>query len=194
MAQSLYEPDPRYDPSSAVINGKLCVWGGKAVASTSLQVYHPYLESWRQLSTQGPRLPGLYGGASAHSENYLYIYGGQDDNFSRSGCLHKLDIETSTWILLAIHSADAPMKKVACEMIVYENLVIVIGGHGIRNGLIQPGSMWRKERNTDDDENPNTKGSTNEMHKYDLSEGEGANCTSVSGKTIFMTYNSTLHV
>ena len=175
MAQSLCEPEPRYGPCSAVIDGELCVWGGKMVAVTSLQVYHPYLESWRQLDTQGPPLPGLYGGASAHSENYLYVYGGIKNGNSKSGCLHKLDIKTSTWILLAAHSADAPMKKVACGMIVYENSVIIIGGFCKRNGPIQPGSKWRKKRDTDEDDNPNTEGWTNEMHKYDLSEGEEVN-------------------
>ena len=182
-----------YGPCSAVINGELCV-----LETTSLQVYQPYLESWRQLDTQGPPPPGLYLGASAHSENFLYDYGGyKSDNVSYSGCLHRLDTKTSSWILLAAHSADAPMKKVSCGMIVYENSVIIIGGYGIQNGPIQPGSKWRKMRDTDDDDNPNTKGWTNEMHQYDLSEGEGVNCTSlisVSGKRVNFTYNSTLHV
>ena len=176
MAESLYEPDPRYTLYSSVINGELCVWGGKTVATTSLQVYHPCLESWRQLHTHGPPPPGLYLGASAHSENYLYVYGGVKDDRSYSGCLHKLDTKTSSWIQLAAHSANAPMKKVGCVMIVYKNSVIIIGGWGIRNGPIQPGSEWRKLKK-DDEQDLNTKWWTNEMHKYDLREGEGINCT-----------------
>ena len=176
MAESLYEPDPRYRPYSSVISQELCVWGGKAVATTSLLVYHPCLESWRQLDTRGPPPPGLYSGASAHSENYHYIYGGfKDDHVSFSGCLHRLGTKTSSWTQLAAHSANAPMKKVGCGMIMYENSVIIIGGWGIRNGPIQPGSEWMKERGNDDDENPNTKGWTNEMHKYDLREGKWKN-------------------
>ena len=178
MAQSLYEPDPRYGLYSAVINEELCVWGGK-VAGTSLQVYHPCLELWRQLDTRGPPPPGLYAGASAHSENYLYVYGGVKDDGSKSGCLHRLDTKTSSWTQLAAHSADAPMKKGGYEMIVYKNSVIIIGGFGVRNGPIQPGSEWMKWRDKDNDEGPNTKGWTNEMHKYDLREGEGVNCTSL---------------
>ena len=96
MAQSLYEPDPKYGPCSAVINEELCVWGGELVATTSLQVYHPCLESWRQLDTQGPPPLGLHLGASAHSENYLYAYGGSKDDGSFSGCLHRLDTKTSS--------------------------------------------------------------------------------------------------
>ena len=174
MAESLYEPDPRYRPYSSVINGELCVWGGKTVATTSLQVYHLYLESWRQLDTRGSPPPGLYLGASAHSENYLYVYGGvKDDNVSNSGCLHRLDTKTSSWTQLAAHSANAPMKKKGSAMIMYENSIIVVGGWGIRNGPIQPGSEWRKLRDKDDD--PSTEGWTNEMHKYDLREGKGEN-------------------
>ena len=171
MAQSLYEPDPRYCPFSAVIHGELCVWGGKSVVTTSLQVYHPCLESWRQLHTQGPPPPGLYGGASAHSENYLYVYGGVRHDGLYSGCLHRLDTKTSSWTQLAAHSANAPMKKMGCGMIIYENSVIIFGGWGIQNGPIQPGSEWRKRRDRDNE------GWTNEMHKYDQCEGEGVNCT-----------------
>ena len=174
MAESQYEPDPRYTPCSSVINGELCVWGGKDVATT-LQVYHLYLESWRQLHTRGPLPPGLYLGASAHSENYLYVYGGVKDDGSYSGCLHRLDTKTSFWTQLAAHSANAPMKKRGSGMIIYENSVIVVGGWGIRNGPIQPGSEWMKGRDEDDEEDPSTEGLTNEMHKYDLSEGKGEN-------------------
>ena len=166
MAESRFEPDPRYCPYSSVINGELCVWGGKRVATTSLQVYHLYLESWRQLDTRGPPPPGLYDGASAHSENYLYVYGGVKICQSFSGCLHRLDTKTSSWTQLAAHSANAPMKKIACRMIVYDNSVIVVGGYG----PIQHGS---EKRDNDDEENPSTEDWTNEMHKYDLREGKG---------------------
>ena len=179
MAESLYEPDPRYGLSSAVINEELWVWGGNTVATTTLQVYHPCLEVWRQLHTHGPPPPELYAGASAHSEHYLYVYGGVKDDRSYSGCLHKLDTNTSSWAQLAAHSANAPMKKAGFGMIVYENSVIIIGGLGIRNGPIQPGSEWRKWRDNDDEEDPSTKGWTNEMHKYDLREGKAVNCTSL---------------
>ena len=178
MAASLYAPDPRYSPCSSVINEELCMWGGrKNVATTSLQVYHPYLESWRQHGTQGPPPPGLTLSASAHSENHLYVYGGYKlANSSLSGCLNRLDTKTSSWTLLATHSAaNAPMKKVGSGMIVYKNLVIIIGGAGIRNGPMQPGSEWEK---WNDDKVLNAMGMSNEMHKYDLREGEGVHYTS----------------
>ena len=171
MAESRYEPDPRSYSYSAAIDGELCVWGGKVKATTSVQVYDSCLEVWKEVLTHGPTPPGHCDGASAHSEHYFYVYGGDKDDGSSSGCLHRLDTKTSSWTLLAAHSADAPMKKAGCAMIVYENSVIIIGGFGTRNGPIQPGSEWVCY-DEDDDENPNTKGWTNEMHKYDLREGE----------------------
>ena len=179
MAASRFEPDPRYCPCSSVINEELFLWGGKDVA-TSLQVYHPYLESWRQLGTQGPQPPRLTLSASAHSENYLYVYGGYKCDNSLSGCLHRLDTKTSSWTLLATHSANAPMKKIGSCMILYKNSVIIIGGSGIRNGPIQPGSEWDKWTvNDDDHEILNAMGMTNEMHNYDLREGEGVHYISL---------------
>ena len=171
MAESRYEPDPRSYSYSAAIDGELCVWGGKQEATTSVQVYDSCLELWKEVLTEGPTPPGLYGGASAHSEYYLYVYGGAKDDDSYSGCLHRLDTKTSSWTQLAAHSADAPMKKCGCVMIVYENSVIIIGGHGIRNGPIHPGSVWVC-RDEDEYDDPDTEGLTNEMHKYDLREGE----------------------
>ena len=171
MAESRYEPDPRSYSYSAAIDGELCVWGGKEEATTSVQVYDSCLELWKEVLTHGPTPPGLHEGASAHSEHYLFVYGGVKDDGSYSGCLHRLDTKTSSWTQLAVHSADAPMKKFGCAMIVYENSVIIIGGYGIRNGPIQPGSEWVC-KDEDEYEDPNTEGQTNEMHKYDLREGE----------------------
>ena len=171
MAESRYEPDPRSATYSAAIDGELCVWGGKGEATTSVQVYDYCLEVWKEVLTHGSPPPGLFQGASAHSQHYLYVYGGEKADGSLSGCLHRLDSKTSFWTKLAAHSADAPMKKWGCEMIVYENSVIIIGGYGIRNSPIQLGSEWVFGRG-DDEEDPNARGWTNEMHKYDLREGE----------------------
>ena len=136
-----------------------------------MQVYDSCLEVWKEVLTHGSTPPGLHSGASAHSEHYLYAYGGVKDDGSLSGCLHRLDTKTSSWTQLAAHSADAPMKKIECAMIVYENSVLIIGGWGTRNGPIQPGSEWVC-KDEDEYEDPDTEGQTNEMHKYDLREGE----------------------
>ena len=170
MAESRYEPDPRSYFWSAAIDRELHVWRGNK-ATTSLQVYDSCLEVWKEVLTHGSPPPAVFQGASAHSQHYLYVYGGQKDDGSYSGCLHRLDTKTSFWTQLAAHSAAAPMKKLECGMTVYENSVILIGGYGVLTGPIHPGSKWVCV-DEDDNEDPNTRGWTKEMHKYDLREGE----------------------
>ena len=139
-----------------------------------MQIFYSCLEVWKEVPTHGSPPPGLAAGASAHSGHYFYIYGGVKEDYSLSGCLHRLDSITFSWTQLAAHSANAPMKKFGCGMIVYENSVVVIGGHGIKAGPIQPGSEWIR--------GGNAQGITNEMHKYELSEGK-----KVSGKKVAKT-------
>ena len=172
MAQSKCMPDPRFSPYSEAIDGELHVWGGKFEATTSVQVYESYLEVWKQVHTQGSSPPGCCLGASASSEHFLYVYGGEKDYQSYSGCLHRLDIETSCWTQLASHSVDSPMKKIGCRMIAYKNSLILIGGLGIRNVPIQSGSEWIKTNEQDDNEDPNTEVLTNEIHQYDVKVGK----------------------
>ena len=165
MAQATsFEPKPKFGPSSSVILGQLHQWGLGNDGNISADVFNFHSELWETITTQGAPPPGVVLAVSAGSEHYLYSYGGIGGK-SLTGCLHRLDTKTSTWSQLAPHSADSPMKKGLCGMIVYKNWVIVIGGRGIQQGPLQPGSEWIK-RNDDSGE-----GLTNEMHKFDLSKG-----------------------
>ena len=166
MAQATnFEPKPRTAHSSAVILGQLHQWGGKEDDTISADVFNFHSELWNTVTTQGAPPPGLAFAASAGSEHYLYTYGGVAEDGVLSGCLHRLDTKTSTWSQLAAHSADSPMKKYWSGMIIYKNWVIVIGGIGMPQGPLQPGSEWVNQ-NDDTEE-----GLTNEMHKFDLSKG-----------------------
>ena len=165
MAQATsFEPKPRFAASSSVILGRLHLWGGEN-DNISADVFNFHSELWKTVTTQGAQPPRLAFAASAGSEHYLYTYGGETEDKSLTGCLHRLDTKTSTWSQLAAHSADSPMKKSLCGMIVYKNWVIVIGGMGNPQGPLQPGSEWANH-NDDTEE-----GLTNEMHKFDLSKG-----------------------
>ena len=166
MAQATsFEPKPRFAASSSVILGQLHQWGLGEDDNISADVFNFDSELWKTIATQGAPPPGLLFAASAGSEHYLYTYGGEAEDKSITGCLHRLDTKTSTWSQLAAHSADSPMNKYSSGMIVYKNWVIVIGGIGIPQGPLQPGSEWIKH-NDDVEE-----GLTNEMHKFDLSKG-----------------------
>ena len=164
MAQATsFEPKPKFGHSSAVILGQLHQWGGREDDTVSADVFNFHSELWKTLTTQGA--PGLAFAASAGSEHYLYTYGGEAEDKLLTGCLHRLDTKTSTLSQLAAHSVDSPMKKYWSGMIIYKNWVIVIGGIGIPQGPLQPGSEWIK-LNDDSGE-----GLTNEMHKFDLNKG-----------------------
>ena len=166
MAQATsFEPKPRFAASSSVILGQLHQWGGREDDNISADVFNFHSELWKTVTTQGAQPPRLAFAASAGSEHYLYTYGGMAEDESLTGCLHRLDTKTSTWSQLAAHSVNSPMKKSLCGMIVYKNWVIVIGGIGIPQGPLQPGSKWIKHINDSGE------GSTNEMHKFDLSKG-----------------------
>ena len=69
------------------------------------------------------------------------------------------------------------MKKAGCGMQAYEGQVFVFGGLGSVNGSVQPGSEWLKMNDQDNENDPKTKGYTNEMHKYDFNESECINGT-----------------
>ena len=166
MAQATsFEPKPRTAHSSAVILGQLHQWGGRKDDTISADVFNFHSELWQTVTTQGAPPPGLAFAGSAGSEHYLYTYGGEAEDKSLTGCLHRLDSKTSTWSQLAAHSADSPVKKCLSGMIVYKNWVIVIGGKGIPHGPLQPGSKWTT---LDDDSG---EGVTNEIHKFDLNTG-----------------------
>ena len=173
MDESKYFQDPRRASGSSAVNGELFVWRGDPKAA--LQVYEPFLEWWKPEIYPKGLLPSmLYWGASACSEYSIYVYTGMNKEAleSTSGCLLRLDTKLQSWSLVAPHSSDSPMKKNGSGMVTYKDFLIVFGGYGIQNGPIQPGSEWVKCNQTEKDEDPKIEGVTNEIHKYDLKEGE----------------------
>ena len=150
----------------------LYLWGGltqnfnktKSELTAAVEMYNPYMERWNSIQTRGVPPPGLYGGASACSSDFIYVYGGLDGR-SRYGSLHRLDIQSLRWTELSPEdSYSGPMKKEGCGMVIYKNTVVVFGGYGIPNGIIQGGSEWIRK-----DQCPN--GWSNEIHCFDLDKG-----------------------
>lgn len=174
MSASLCEPSPRRGHFSSRVQGQLCVWGGRTkdfskqkneLAST-LHVFDPFMESWESKLTAGsPPSPGLYNGACASAGHYIYLYGGHDGPRYQSS-LHQLDTETSKWTQLA---SDGPMRKIACGMVTYSNLIVLFGGYGVPSGPIQAGAEFIKNSMSGDG---SIRGWTNELHTFDLYKGE----------------------
>lgn len=134
--------------------------------ASTIELFNPWMETWRQLRTEGTPPPGLYHGASAHLGHYFYTYGGTDRTFDTSS-LHQLDTKSLRWMRLSAPSADGPMRKVGCGMIAYKNKLVVIGGYCVPTGYIQEGSEFIKAVHSTDGS-----GWTNEIHSFDLTAGE----------------------
>lgn len=166
------EPSPRWGHVSASVEGNICMLGGntenfameKKELSSSINCFNPLSESWTNTEISGLPPSGLYSGACASAGHHLYMYGGTDASGSDSTSLHQLDLMTRTWNQL---SSDGPMKKLECGMVAYSNQLVLFGGYGVLpSGSIQPGSEFASDGNIDGS------GWTNELHTYDLKEGE----------------------
>ena len=151
------------------------MWGGctenfrtsRGEKIVSIESFDSYLETWTRKITKGDPPPCHYEGACASSGHIIYTYGGRDGQ-SRYGSLYEFNTETSSWRELAPHSADSPMKKSNCGMVVWGEKCVLFGGYGIPSGLTQSGADFVRSGRA---------GGmvwTNEMHTFDLKKGEGA--------------------
>ena len=173
-----YEPLPRYGHYSVPINGKLHVWGGRTQdwsessrkkLASALETFDPYMELWKKQGTTGVPPPGLYGGACTAIGESMYSYGGLDGQ-SQYNTLHQLDTARQHWREVQVRNpSEGPMKKTGCGMISYDgDKLVLIGGHGIPTGPIQPGSTFIRSTGYTDG-----RGWTNELHLFHLGEGKG---------------------
>ena len=167
-----YEPCPREAPFSAGVEERLYIWGGKtenfrqrkAELESSVEIFNTYQESWDTIVTKGSPPPGLYCGACTSSGQYIYTYGGRDGP-SLQGTLNQLDTKTYTWKQLSSHTNNGgPMKKAGCGMVFYETKLVLFGGYisDFPTGHTQPGASYKD-------------GQTNELHVFDLKDGEERN-------------------
>ena len=166
------EPAPRFGHCSALVEEKFCVWGGitkdffqeKSELASSIHSFDPFLEFWDNTKLSGVPPPGLYHVACASVGHHVYLYGGYDyDGSCHHSSLHQLDTRSCTWKQL---SSAGPMRKSACGMIAHDSKLVLFGGYGVPSGPIQPGAEFQM-KHTDG------RGWTNEVHTFDLKEGEG---------------------
>ena len=162
------EPPPRRGHFSTVVENKVYVWGGfgkvERVGVSIVHHYDPNTETWNDKRCKGHPPPGCSLGACTSIGHHLYTYGGRDVRGNDHGTLHGLDTRSLMWSQL---SSDGPMKKYRCRMITYGCKILLFGGHGVPSGPIQPGAEFVKDTSQSDGS-----GWTNEVHIFDLKEGE----------------------
>ena len=144
------EPSRRVSHVSALVDGKVFLWGGDTEGTEDTACYHfdPITESWSLSDCIGPTPPGLQDAACASAGHHLYVYGGEDKENHYYSSLHQLDLRTNTWRTIS-SDHDGPRRKVGCGLTVYDSSSnLLIGGQ-------------------DKDYND-----TDEIHTFNLKEGE----------------------
>ena len=160
------EPSPRWGHYSALVEAKFCVWGGRTKdflqeTTSSVHSFDPFLELWDKNKFSGVPPPALYLGACASAGHHVYLY----DGSCHLSFLHQLDTRSWTWKKL---SSAGPMRKIGCKMVAYDSKLVLFGGYGFPSGPTQPGAEFIKSSTSTDGV-----GLTNEVHTFDLKEGEG---------------------
>ncbi len=118
---------------------------GKKRVQSMLEVFDPYIEVWSQQPTTGTPPPlGLYYSACAAIAASMYICCGFDGS-SYYNTLHELGVATRKWRgVLVRNPSEGPMRKTACQMVVYEGKLVLFGGYGIPSHRMQPGASFAR--------------------------------------------------
>ena len=171
-----YEPSPRFLHGAVSVGERCYLWGGcvqdfsesgrRKLAST-IEIFDPYLETWKEHHTTGAPPPGLCCGACTSLLDSLYWFGG-DDGSSFYNPLHRLDPTTLEWrALQPLNQANRPMRKSGCGMVSFlQDKLAVFGGNGIPTGPTQSGAMFTKNTKYTDG-----RGWSNELHVFNIAEG-----------------------
>lgn len=179
------EPSPRYSHFSTLVEGELYVWGGQvdfcveednALKQLISHIHHfdIMLESWTTTECSGvpDPPPGLGNGGCASSGHHIYFYGGYNESGLQNS-LHQLD--TKSWRWKQLCAGGGPMRKAGCGMVACDSRLVLFGGYGVLSSPAQEQlgadfieDMYSKARYS-------KKGWTNELHSFDLKEGESIN-------------------
>ena len=160
-----HEPSSRIFANCVSDGATVFLWGGSGGVISNKEVDWFQISSvtWRKIETGGQHpLPGLSDGASSHSGQYLYTYGGRTgpESTDLHGSLYALDTTSYNWKQLSMCTPESPLKKSGCGMVVHGQELVVFGGRcGQQTGPVQPGSKHHGEY-------------CNEMHWFNLKTGE----------------------
>ena len=133
----------------------------------TINSYNSFNETWSLFHAGGSPPLGIYVCASTALSKNVYCFGGCKGP-GYQGSLHKWDSSTMSWNQLKEHDGEGPMKKANCAMISHNEEILLFGGYGTTTGPIQQGSQFIVNTNTTDGS-----GWTNELHSFNLQEGEG---------------------
>ena len=172
-----HEPAARFFHASFSLNNRVYVWGGQTVdvvtgseadnikLRSCIEQFNPDLEVWRQLNTAGTPHPGLSGAGCVSDGENIFTYGGHSGK-RFEGVLSRLNLETLTWSQLSSETADGPMKKHGCGLIIVKDKLVLIGGYGYPTGPIRPQATFVRNTTFTDGRRW-----SNEIHEFNMSQG-----------------------
>ena len=134
-----YEPEPKYQHCSALVQDKWYNYGGKlnsvdeSTSPSAIEEFYPAHRVWKQHPTHGDTPPGYIGSAATSIGSKFYHFGGFcGEKFHNT--ISELDVNTFQWKKLESINEDGicPIPKMDAGMIAFDNRVLVIyGGKGI---------------------------------------------------------------
>ncbi len=162
MGTSFSEPSPRYNHFSTSVGSELFIIGDSMASELDMDVhsFNQSAKSWEIRAMRGKSPPGLHHGGCITSGHNIYLYGGTDGSRCQDS-LYQLDTDSLTWSQLP----SGPVKKAGCRMVTYEDKLFLFGGYGYSSSQ-QPGMV-------ESFKNSWYHGWTDELHQFDLQEGEG---------------------
>lgn len=184
MAMAYSEPSPRRNPFSAEVEGELCVWGGQDLTRKDQELvscihhFDIFLESWANnpCGELPDPAPGHWNGACASVGHHIYFYGGYNQSGLQNS-LYRFDTKSLKWttVTLSNSSGSCPMRKAGCRMVAYNQALVLFGGYGVPNttqSTSESGAKFTKFTRDSNAPNGTNSGWTNELHTFDLKEGE----------------------
>ena len=196
-ASGPYEPAARTFHRTVLVGDKLFVWGGlqdslpevhhsadKQEFLSDVDVFELRTGLWEWSTTIGNTPLGVAAYSCAAVGELAYYFGGLCGH--GENCLHNslfaLDTSRLKWseIVPTSERVEAgPMRKAWCGMVAFktedgEDMLFVVGGHGIFPDVRQPGAHYVPDDKDDDDDSDDelesgiVKGRTNEHHMVSL--------------------------
>ena len=167
-----YEPQARFGHCSALVNGKIFMYGGHisprlTQPPTVVDVFDPATAKWDQITTTGPPPPGFIDASCTVIGMYLYAFGGRD-GISYFNNIQELNTTNLKWTQLNdANQGEAPMAKAGAAMISYnQKILIAIGGYGILASHRRSGTEYIPSQNFPGH------GWTNELLSFDVNSSE----------------------
>lgn len=127
-------PSPRHSHAAAVLDGLMYVYGGTDGTNVFNEMweYDPVADQWTQKPWTGPyNAPQVYENTLASggdSSNYLYLYGGRDQNGNLRTASYRYNVKTgeasSVWV------PNNPGVRAGASTVEYEGKVYLFGGIG----------------------------------------------------------------